>query len=116
MKSDLNLKQTQNEWHGTWKAYVNGFLLSLILTIASFGLVLTKALQGASLVYTLAALALVQAIVQILFFLHLGKEAKPRWETVVFYFMLLVLLIIVGGTLWIMHDLNQRVMEHMLHD
>ena len=32
----------------------------------------------------IVALALLQAIVQLLFFLHVGQEAKPRWETLVF--------------------------------
>jgi cytochrome o ubiquinol oxidase operon protein cyoD len=29
--------------------------------------------------------------------MHLGQEAKPRWESVVFYFMVLVLLIVALG-------------------
>jgi cytochrome o ubiquinol oxidase operon protein cyoD len=51
--------------------------------------------------------------VQLRFFLHLGQEAKPRWETMIFYFMVLVLLIIALGSLWIMHDLEERVMSNM---
>lgn len=72
---------------------------------------------GQPLIYTVIALALVQAIVQLLFFLHVGQEAKPRWETVVFYFMVVILFIIAAGSLWIMNDLNDRVMTmEMPHD
>jgi len=47
------------------------------------------------------------------FFLHVGEEAKPRWEIISFYFMVVVLFIVVLGTLWIMFDLNTRVMSGM---
>jgi cytochrome o ubiquinol oxidase operon protein cyoD len=49
----------------------------------------------------------------VFFFLHLGKEAKPKWESVTLYSTVATLLIIVIGTLWIMYDLNNRVMPGM---
>lgn len=111
---ELSLQEMQKEWHGTYKAYWIGFALSLILTSLSFGTVVFAQLSGDLLVYTLVALALAQAIVQLIFFLHVGQEAKPKWETIVFAFMVLVLLIIAVGSLWIMHDLNMRVMSDMM--
>lgn len=116
MHHDLSLREIQKEWHGTLKDYAIGFVSCILLTIVSFSLVVSGVLSGPSLVYSLIALALIQAIVQLLFFLHLGQEAKPRWETLIFYFMLLVLLIIAIGSLWIMSDLNDRVMGMMSHD
>ena len=116
MSEDLSLKETFKEWHGSLRDYLVGFILSITLTAASFFLVYTKALTGRSLVYAILGLALAQAIVQMRFFLHLGKEAKPRWESVVFYFMVLVLIIIAIGSLWIMNDLNDRVMSDMVMD
>lgn len=110
MSHELTLKEIKKEYHGSLKSYVIGFSISLILTAISFTLVITKALSDQNTIYTIVGLALVQAIAQLLFFLHLGKEAKPRWETVVFYFMVAVLLIIAIGSLWIMNDLNYRVM------
>lgn len=105
----------QKEWHGTIKSYLVGFSVCLILTLSSFFLVYTKMLGERNLVYTIVSLALLQAIVQLRLFLHVGQEAKPRWETVVFCFMVLVLLIIALGSLWIMNDLNDRLMN-MPHD
>lgn len=113
MAADLSLKEMQKEWHGTFKTYLAGFIASLFLTGVSFFLVITKPISGEILIHTLIGLALLQAICQLRFFLHVGEEAKPRWETVVFFFMVLILLIICIGTLWIMHDLNQRVMSNM---
>jgi cytochrome o ubiquinol oxidase subunit IV len=109
MTAELSLQEIKREWHGTLKSYVVGFLCSLLLTIISFSLVYTLP-ASEYVIYTIVALAIIQAIIQLLFFLHVGQEAKPRWETVVFYFMLLVLIIIAVGSLWIMYDLNYRVM------
>jgi len=113
MHDHLSLKAIQKEWHGTVKSYLIGFIASFLLTTISFTLVSTHALTGHTLVYTIIGLALTQAILQLLFFLHVGQEPKPRWETIVFFFMVMVLLIIVGGSLWIMNDLNDRVMSEM---
>jgi cytochrome o ubiquinol oxidase subunit IV len=113
--SDLSLKETKKEWHGSLRSYVIGFTSSFLLTITSFLLVATRALSGNTLIHTIIVLALVQAVFQMRFFLHLGEEPKPRWETLVFGFMLTLLLIIVIGTLWIMNDLNERVMSEMVN-
>lgn len=116
----LNLKDTRKEWHGTVKGYIIGFLGSLILTGTSFLLVIYKTFEQQTLIYTIVGLALIQAIIQLIFFLHLGKEPKPRLESQVFYFMLTLLIIIVLGTLWIMYDLDKRTMinmsKEMTHD
>lgn len=109
MSHEPSLKEIQKEWHGSYKTYAIGLVLSLILTGASFLLVIL----GTHYPYLLMGLALIQAAVQLIFFLHLGQEAKPRWETLSFYFMVLILLIVVVGTLWIIYDLNARIM--MMH-
>lgn len=111
--SELSLRQMKKEWHGSYKAYAIGFIASLVLTSIAFLLVITKTLTGMTLVHTLVALALVQALFQLLFFLHVGQEAKPKWETLTFGFMFVILLIIAFGTIWIMDDLNERTMPGM---
>ena len=110
MQHDLSLQEAKKEWHGSLKAYVIGLVACLLLTCASFLVTIYKPIEGFSLLVGLVALALIQAVVQLLFFLHVGQEAKPRWETMVFLFMVLVLCIIAIGTLWIMYNLDERVM------
>jgi cytochrome o ubiquinol oxidase subunit IV len=110
MHQDLSLKEIQKEWHGTLTSYLIGFALAIILTCISFFLVITRYFSDQILLYTIVGLAILQGLVQLLLFLHVGQEAKPRWETLVFGFMVLVLLIIAIGSLWIMHDLNYRMM------
>jgi cytochrome o ubiquinol oxidase operon protein cyoD len=120
MHTELSLKQMKKEWHGNLRSYVIGFAASLILTSISFLLVIFKVLENQSLAYTLGGLALLQALFQLIYFLHVGQEAKPKWETLIFCFMFFILLIIVIGSLWIMYDLNERMMlpmtELMPHD
>jgi cytochrome o ubiquinol oxidase operon protein cyoD len=55
------------------------------------------------------AIAVVQLIVQMVFFLHLGSGS--RWKLVTFYFTLLVVVIVVIGTIWIMNNLDYNMMR-----
>jgi cytochrome o ubiquinol oxidase operon protein cyoD len=108
-----NLKQIQKEYHGSLKSYFVGFTASVVLSVASFGLVIAKAFSTRPLIYAIVALALIQAAFQLRFFLKLGHEDKPRWETLMFCFMFFVLLIIAIGSIWIMSDLDARLMPDM---
>ena len=62
--------------------------------------------SGGKLLFLLLSLAAIQLFVQAIFFLHLGKESKPRWNQQLFAFMLATVIIIVGGSLWIMANLD----------
>jgi len=116
MSNEETLKSIQKEWHGSFKTYALGLVFCLLLTGASFSLVAFRLLTGSSLWISLVLLAIFQAAVQLVFFLHVGQEEKPRWESLLFYFMLLVLAIIVLGSLWIMFDLDNRTMLNMTMD
>jgi cytochrome o ubiquinol oxidase operon protein cyoD len=115
MLPDLSLKQMRKMWHGSLKGYLIGFFISLILTSASFLLVVYELLPPPTLLITITTLAILQAIVQLLCFLHLEFGGKYHWETSLFILMVTVLLIIVVGSLWVMNDLNHRTMSHMSH-
>ncbi len=54
--------------------------------------------------------ALLQILVQLHYFLHLDRSSAARWNVTALVFTLMVLLLFVGGTLWIMADLNARMM------
>ena len=86
--------------------YINGYALSLYLTITAYLLVTHRVFSNHRLVIAVAVLALIQFLVQAFFFLHLGHETKPRWKLYVFLFMILIVVILVVGSLWIMANLN----------
>ncbi len=91
---------------GSITTYTVGFGLSILLTLIAFAVVGAQVLTGDKLVILLAALAIAQLLTQLVFFLHLGHESRPRWNLLVFSFMLLVVLIVAFGSLWIMHYLD----------
>lgn len=103
----------QDVEHGTLKSYIIGLTTCVLLTLISFFLVIQGILTGTSLRIALVLLALIQTWVQLVLFLHLGKESKSRANLLIFLFMALILLTIVFGTLWIMFSLDYRVMPKM---
>lgn len=94
------------------RSYVAGFLLSLTLTIAAYLCVANKLLAGRMVLVTIIVLAIVQLAVQLVFFLHIDRESKPRWQLMVLLFMAMVLGIITFGSLWIMHNLDYNMSSH----
>lgn len=101
---------------GSKKAYIVGFLLSLTLTGLAFLLVHIHVAHhhqfppDSFMVAVLPVLAVVQLFVQMVFFLHLGRESKPRWNVLAFAFAITIVVILVIGSLWIMSNLNYRMM------
>lgn len=93
--------------------YVIGFLFSLLLTGLAYFAVVKELFAHWTLAIALVGLGVVQAGVQFVFFLHLGKESRPRWRLIVFSFMVGVVAILVLGSLWIMYNLEERVMGGM---
>lgn len=95
--------------HGTLRSYSIGFGLSIILTLIPYYLIVNNSFSTKALFAVIMAFAVIQLLVQLLFFLHLGQEPKPRWNLIVFLFMLIVLVILVFGTLWIMNNLDYNM-------
>lgn len=97
------------------KSYISGFVLSILLTLTAFGLVFWHissqhiSLPHTILVPSIIILAVLQLIVQLVFFIHLGHEEKPKLNLMAFLFMLLVVVILVAGSLWIMANLNYNM-------
>ena len=66
-------------------------------------------LSGGLLISALAVFAVLQLLTQLIFFLHLGDERKPRLQGMALVFMVLVVGIVVIGSLWIMEHLNYHM-------
>jgi cytochrome o ubiquinol oxidase operon protein cyoD len=101
------------------RTYIIGYILSILLTLlAPAALWLHEAMDHQfpthPQVYMIfVVLALLQLFVQLSFFLHVDQEAKPRWNLTALTFALIVVAILVGGTLWIMHNLSHGQMGSM---
>lgn len=108
-KTDMSNKVVRK----LYVSYMIGFGLSLVLTLGAFWMVTTHVDSGqfsrGVVVAALAGLAITQLVVQLVFFFHLGRETKPRLNTVSFLFMLMVVGIIGFGSLWIMYNLSYNM-------
>lgn len=90
--------------------YALGFALAVLLTVLSFGLVLTGLLPRGSLLIVLALAAVAQMLVHLHYFLHLDGSKEMRWHVVSFGFTAILLFLFVAGTVWVMITLNSRMM------
>lgn len=97
------------------RTYIMGFTASALLTLAAFAVVWLHVHQALgsrpAIVALITALAIIQLWVQVTCFLHLGQDRRPRWKSIVFWFMLVVVFILVAGTIWIMNNLNYNMMH-----
>jgi cytochrome o ubiquinol oxidase operon protein cyoD len=94
----------------TLATYVVGFMLSVLLTLLAFWLVGSHRISGTPALFAIFGLALIQFCVQVFCFLHIGEERKPRHKLTAFLFMILVVIILAGGSLWIMNNLNYHML------
>ncbi|MDE1179893.1 cytochrome o ubiquinol oxidase subunit IV [Paraburkholderia sp.] len=100
--------------HGSLKSYVVGVVLSLILTLASFGAVMTDLVPRGYGLAVIVVLCVTQLVVQLVFFLHIGASRDQRANTGIFICTAFLIAVIVGLSLWVMHNANQNMMPtHM---
>jgi cytochrome o ubiquinol oxidase operon protein cyoD len=90
------------------KNYVTGFVLAIVLTVIPFGLVAMKLLPREAMFLVIAVLAIVQVVVHLRFFLNMNLTTTPRENILAMAFAAVLIFIMVGGTLWIMFDLDYR--------
>lgn len=96
--------------HGSYKSYIIGFVLSILLTFLAYFLVVQGKMEGFNPYVLLGILASLQFIVQLIFFLHLASEEKPRWNLQSFVFTFISVVILVVGSLWVMYSLDYNMM------
>lgn len=95
--------------HGTENSYIIGFILSLIFTAIPYWLVTQEVVAGNVLLAIILFFAVLQMLVQLLFFLHLGRERKPRWQLYFFAGTGIGILTVVVGTIFIMNHLHYNM-------
>ncbi len=95
---------------GSLKSYLTGFVLSLILTAIPFALVMSGTFSSSAILAGIFSAGIVQILVHLHYFLHLDTSSEERWNVLAMIFTLLIMVLFVGGTLWIMFNLNYRMM------
>lgn len=100
-------------WNVSFKPLVLGYVLSLSLALAAYRIVSHYHLKVNVLMPTIIAIGTVSALLQMIFYFHIGLESKPRWNLMMFLFMVFVTIVLVGGSLWIMTNINYNLMPDM---
>jgi cytochrome o ubiquinol oxidase subunit IV len=96
--------------HGSFKGYVIGMILSLLLTLASFGAVMTNVVPRSFGLTAIVVLCVAQLIVQLVYFLHIGTARDQRSNTGIFICTAFLIAVVVGLSLWVMHNANVNMM------
>lgn len=102
--------------HYSIKNYVLGYLGSIFCTLTAYVLVYTHVFSGHEwppheiLIPIVIALAVAQLLIQLYAFLHLGKHSASDWSLLAFLYTALLVVILAGGSLWIMYHLNYNMM------
>ena len=95
---------------GSLTSYLTGFVLSLILTAIPFALVMSGIWSYAATLAAIFSAGVVQILVHLHYFLHLDTSSATRWNVTALVFTVLIIILFVVGTLWIMSNLNYRMM------
>ena len=104
MEMKINMQtehQAQKNSSKTLTSYVTGFILSLVLTVGAYLLVVnhspTSVFTPWNIGFIIAALALIQCVIQLVFFIHVRVRTPSRWQFFLLLFMLSVIFILCGS-------------------
>jgi cytochrome o ubiquinol oxidase operon protein cyoD len=97
--------------HVSLKDYATGFVLSVVLTAIPFWLVMSGVLGDKTLTALIVAtFAVVQVVVQMVFFLHMNTRSEGGWNFLALMFTVILVGIVLSGSLWVMYHLNHNMM------
>ena len=103
--------------HSTFKGYMTGFVLAVILTVIPFWLVMGKVFDKPSTTaLVILALAAVQIVVHMIYFLHMNTKVEGGWSMLALIFTLVLVVITLSGSIWVMYHLNTNMMPPSAHE
>jgi cytochrome o ubiquinol oxidase subunit IV len=96
---------------GTFRSYMTGFVLSVILTAIPFWLVMGNVLDDPLLTgIVIMALAAMQIVVHMVYFLHMNSKSEGGWTVLALIFTSVLVVITLSGSLWVMDHLDSNMM------
>jgi cytochrome o ubiquinol oxidase subunit IV len=91
---------------------ITGFIASLILTLTAYFIILYPEFFNftiESAIIVIFLLALVQSVVQLIFFINVWKEEGSLWNLGVFISTVSIIFIIIYFSIWIINHLNYNM-------
>lgn len=107
-----NITSRAGEAHGSSKSYLTGFFICAILTIIPFALVMNPVFSRPATLLILVGFAVVQIVVQLIYFLHMNRSSEGGWNLISFIFTLVILFIIVALSIWIIWSMHFHMMSN----
>jgi cytochrome o ubiquinol oxidase subunit IV len=107
---DIQIRDSSE--HGPWPSlvYTIGLFLAVVLTATSFWAANTNMLWGPGVSIGLVVLAISQMGVHLVFFLHITTGPDNTNNTMALIYGVLIVLLVLGGSLWIISDLDANMM------
>lgn len=103
--------------HGSFKSYMIGFVLSVILTAIPFWLVMGDVIADKTVTtLVIVGFAVVQIYVHMVYFLHMNTNSEGGWTFMSMVFTLIIVMIAIVGSLWVMYNMNIHMMPTMTMD
>ena len=94
------------------RTYVIGLLWCVALTLIPFAAVMYRTFSFSLTMTILLISAVIQFFVQVVCFLRLNTQTEAgKYNVVTFVFTFLVVFILIGGSVWIMVNLNYNMMH-----
>ncbi len=90
--------------------YLVGLGLAIVLTATSFFVAGTGLVWRPSIPVAIVVLAIAQMGVHLVFFLHITTGADNTNNVMALAFGLLIVFLVIGGSLWIMANLNDNML------
>jgi cytochrome o ubiquinol oxidase operon protein cyoD len=100
--------------HGSFRSYLVGFALAVVLTAIPFWLVMDKVFASpGTTAMLLLGLGAVQIIVHMIYFLHMNAKSEGGWNMLALIFTIVLVVITLSGSLWVMYHMNANMMPAM---
>ncbi len=105
-----NADAAEGEAGDSLTSYLIGLGLAIGLTLVSFFIAHTTLVWQPSIPVALGVLAIAQMGVHLVFFLHISTGPDNVNNVMALAFGVLIVLLVIGGSLWIMSHLNHNMM------
>lgn len=103
----------KHENNVNFKSPIVGFILSGILVFAAYYIAMKVQLEEWALIFIVIGIAVIQTTIQLMTFLNMRREKKPRWGQMLSFYTAVVIVIVFVGSLWIMRNLRYNMAPSM---
>lgn len=92
--------------------YIVGIVLCIVLTLVPFTTVMHQLASHSATIAIICICAILQFLVQVICFLRLNTQTpQAKMNVAAFVFSIVVLVVLIGGSIWIMSHLAYNMMH-----